>query len=57
MNNNQPRIILSRTANQFLERLFEQEVPEIFDGLITLKKIVRIPGEHTGRIQGIEPLL
>ena len=34
MNNNQPRIILSRTANQFLERLFEQEVPEIFDGLI-----------------------
>ena len=46
MNNNQPRIILSRTANQFLERLFEQEVPEIFDGLITLKKIVRIPGER-----------
>ena len=44
MNNNQPRIILSRTANQFLERLFEQEVPEIFDGLITIKKIVRIPG-------------
>ena len=43
---NQPRIILSRTANQFLERLFEQEVPEIFDGLITLKKIVRIPGER-----------
>ena len=41
MNNNQPRIILSRTANQFLERLFEQEVPEIFDGLITIKKIVR----------------
>ena len=46
MNNNQPRIILSRTANQFLERLFEQEVPEIFDGLITIKKIVRIPGER-----------
>ena len=45
MNNNQPRIILSRTANQFLERLFEQEVPEIFDGLITIK-IVRIPGER-----------
>jgi len=46
MNNNQPRIILSRTASQFLERLFEQEVPEIFDGLITIKKIVRIPGER-----------
>ena len=46
MNNNQPRIILSRTANQFLERLFEQEVPEIFDGLITIKKIVRTPGER-----------
>ena len=46
MNNNQPRIILSRTAPQFLERLFEQEVPEIFDGLITIKKIVRIPGER-----------
>ncbi|MFI3289916.1 MAG: transcription termination factor NusA [Rikenellaceae bacterium] len=46
MNNNQPRIILSRTANQFLERLFEQEVPEIFDGLITIKSIVRIPGER-----------
>ena len=42
MNNNQPRIILSRTANQFLERLFEQEVPEIADGLITIKKIARI---------------
>ena len=46
MNNNQPRIILSRTASQFLERLFEQEVPEISDGLITIKKIVRIPGER-----------
>ena len=46
MNNNQPRIILSRTANRFLERLFEQEVPEIFDGLITIKSIVRIPGER-----------
>ena len=46
MNNNQPRIILSRTDNQFLERLFEQEVPEIFDGLITIKKIARIPGER-----------
>ena len=46
MNNNRPRIILSRTAPQFLERLFEQEVPEIYDGLITIKKIVRIPGER-----------
>ena len=46
MNNNQPRIILSRTANQVLERLFEQEVPEIADGLITIKKIARIPGER-----------
>ena len=46
MNNNQPRIILSRTANHFLERLFEQEVPEIADGLITIKKIARIPGER-----------
>ena len=46
MNNNRPRIILSRTANQFLERLFEQEVPEIFDGLITIKQIARIPGER-----------
>ena len=46
MNNNQPRIILSRTANQFLERLFEQEVPEIFDGLITIKNVVRVPGER-----------
>ena len=46
LNNNQPRIILSRTANQFLERLFEQEVPEIYDGLITIKNIARIPGER-----------
>ena len=46
MNNIKPRIILSRTANEFLERLFEQEVPEIFDGLITIKNIVRIPGER-----------
>lgn len=44
MNNNNPNIILSRTSSVFLERLFEQEVPEIFDGLITIKKIVRIPG-------------
>lgn len=46
MRNNTPRIILSRTAPEFLERLFELEVPEIFDGLITIKKIVREPGER-----------
>ncbi|MBQ6604320.1 MAG: transcription termination/antitermination protein NusA [Tidjanibacter sp.] len=46
MRNNTPVIILSRTAPEFLERLFEAEVPEIFDGLITIKKIVRIPGER-----------
>jgi transcription termination/antitermination protein NusA len=46
MRNNNPLIILSRTSPVFLERLFELEVPEIFDGLITLKKIVRIPGER-----------
>ncbi len=44
--NNTPLIILSRTSPVFLERLFEAEVPEIFDGLITIKKIVRIPGER-----------
>jgi N utilization substance protein A len=44
--NNNPFIILSRTAPEFLERLFELEVPEIFDGLITIKKIVRMPGER-----------
>ena len=46
MKNNNPMIVLSRTSPVFLERLFEQEVPEIFDGLITIKKIVRIPGER-----------
>ena len=46
MLNNTPRIILSRTANQFLERLFEAEVPEIDDGLITIEQIARIPGER-----------
>lgn len=46
MRNNSPIIILSRTSSVFLERLFELEVPEIFDGLITIKKIVRIPGER-----------
>ncbi len=46
MKNNTPLIILSRTSPIFLERLFELEVPEIFDGLITIKKIVRVPGER-----------
>ncbi len=40
-----PQIIMSRTAPIFLEKLFEQEIPEVFDGLITVKKVVRIPGE------------
>ena len=44
--NNNPQIILSRSAPEFLERLFEQEVPEVFDGLITIKKIVRSPGDR-----------
>jgi len=44
--NNSPIITLSRTSTLFLERLFEQEVPEIFDGLITIKKVVRMPGER-----------
>ncbi|HSP11976.1 MAG TPA: transcription termination factor NusA [Salegentibacter sp.] len=42
---NKPSIILSRTAPGFLEKLFEQEIPEVFDGLITIKKVVRVPGE------------
>jgi len=46
MRNNNPLIILSRTSPVFLERLFELEVPEIFDGLITIKNIVRVPGER-----------
>ena len=44
--NTTPYITLSRTSNEFLERLFEQEVPEIADGLITVKKVVRVPGER-----------
>ncbi len=44
--NNNPLIIISRTSPVFLERLFEQEVPEVYDGLITIKKIVRQPGER-----------
>lgn len=46
MRNNNPLIVLSRTSSVFLERLFELEVPEIFDGLITIKNIVRVPGER-----------
>jgi N utilization substance protein A len=46
MRNNKPLITLSRTSPVFLERLFEMEVPEIFDGLITIKNIVREPGER-----------
>src|ERR1041384_1211758 len=46
MKNGSPQIIVSRTSPVFLERLFETEVPEIFDGLITIKKIVREPGER-----------
>lgn len=45
-NNTTPYITLSRTSNEFLEKLFEHEVPEIFDGLITIKKVVRVPGER-----------
>ena len=44
--NGNPRIILSRTSPVFLERLFESEVPEVYDGLITIKKVVREPGER-----------
>ncbi len=46
LKNGTPSIIMSRTAPSFLERLFEMEVPEVFDGLITIKKIVREPGER-----------
>ena len=46
MLNSTPKITLSRTSPAFLEKLFEQEVPEVFDGLITIKKIVREPGER-----------
>ena len=45
-NNTTPYIVLSRTSEEFLEKLFEQEVPEIYDGLITIKKVVRVPGER-----------
>ncbi|MBS1542865.1 MAG: transcription termination/antitermination protein NusA [Bacteroidetes bacterium] len=46
MVNGNPKIVLSRTSPVFLERLFEQEVPEVYDGLITIKKAVREPGER-----------
>jgi len=46
MRNNSPVIILSRTSPVFLERLFEAEVPEVYDGLISIKNIVRVPGER-----------
>lgn len=42
---NKPTIILSRTSPEFLEKLFEQEIPEVFDGLITIERVARIPGE------------
>ena len=45
-NNTTPYIVLSRVSDEFLERLFEHEVPEIADGLITVKKVVRVPGER-----------
>ena len=45
MRGNKPRIIFSRTSPKFLEKLFEQEIPEVFDGLINIKKAVRIPGD------------
>ncbi|TAE28330.1 MAG: transcription termination/antitermination protein NusA [Cytophagales bacterium] len=46
MNNGTPKIVLSRTSPVFLERLFEQEIPEIYDGIISIRKIVREPGER-----------
>jgi N utilization substance protein A len=42
---NKPSIIFSRTSPKFLEKLFEQDIPEVFDGLISVKKVVRIPGQ------------
>ncbi len=44
--NNKAQIVLSRIAPEFIERLFEMEVPEVFDGIITIKKVVRVPGER-----------
>jgi N utilization substance protein A len=53
MDKGAPRIIISRTSPEFLERLFELEVPEILDGLITIKRVVREPGVKGARIHGI----
>ncbi len=46
LKNNKSHIVLSRIAPEFIERLFEMEVPEVFDGIITIKKVVRMPGER-----------
>jgi N utilization substance protein A len=46
LKNNKANIVLSRIAPEFIERLFEQEVPEVFDGIITIKNVVRVPGER-----------
>ena len=46
LKNNKANIVVSRTAPEFIERLFEQEVPEVFDGIITIKNVVREPGER-----------
>ena len=46
LKNNKANIVLSRIAPEFVERLFEQEVPEVFDGIITIKNVVRVPGER-----------
>ena len=46
LRNNSPVIVLSRTSPVFLERLLESEVPEVYDGLITIRNIVRVPGER-----------
>jgi N utilization substance protein A len=46
LKNNKANIVLSRIAPEFIMRLFEQEVPEVFDGIITIKKVVRVPGER-----------
>lgn len=44
-NNNNPKIILSRISDEFMKRLFEREVPEVQDGLVTIRAVARIPGE------------
>ena len=46
LKNNKANIVLSRIAPEFIKRLFEQEVPEVFDGIITIKNVVRVPGER-----------